>query len=117
VGGRILLESHDLKRLLARKDQITKGLTLLRTRFDELNELVAGRKLDPKQQKACVKAAAAIRVRAEKLREEFEPQLVLVTVADTVVEPPREVPHELMRLHGEVQLLLEDLNAQYAKAD
>jgi hypothetical protein len=100
---------------LVRKGQILKGLTLLRTRFDELNQLVEGRKLEPKQQKACLKAAAEIRVRAERVLEEFEPTMVLVALADPVAEPPAEVPHELMRLQGEAQLLLDDLNARYPK--
>jgi hypothetical protein len=113
--GCIQLETHDLKRLLARKDQIVKGLSLLRTRFAELSELVAGRKLNPQQQKACQKAAGEIRSRAQKLRDEFEPQMVLVTLADSVVEPPVEAPHELVRLHGEVYLLLDELNEAFGK--
>jgi hypothetical protein len=99
---------------MARKAQIAKGLTLLRARFDELNELVEGRQLTPQQNQACLKAAGEIRTRVHKLRDEFEPQMELVTLADSaVVEPPVPVPHEIMRLHGEVHLLLDELNGRY----
>jgi len=89
---------------------------LLKARLAELDALVAGRQLNAQQKQACLKAAGEIRTRAHKLRDEFEPQMVLVTLADaSVVEPPMQVPREIMLLHGEVHLLLDELTARYGK--
>jgi hypothetical protein len=77
---------------------------------------VTGRALSPEQEAACQKAVSEIRIRAQKLRDEFEPQMVLMTVADSnVVEPPAEAPHDLVRLHSEVQVLLDELALRFGK--